>query len=130
VSDPSLLPMSGATSPAPRPGGAATGDVMRIDDGYLYFRGRLSDFLVVRGEKVSLSTIRRATNAIPGVVSCSLHVEPAAGAEVNIDLRVVLSRQDPAAERRFRRQLNASLLPSERPRSIVFVPPDPAMLPK
>jgi len=129
-SDTNLLRKIGAGRSGPRPGLVATGDVMRIDDGYLYFRGRLSDFLVVRGEKVSLSTIRRAANAIPGVLSCSLHVEPAAGAEVNIDLRVVMSRQDPVAEHRFRRQLNASLLPSERPRSIVFAPPDPAMLPK
>lgn len=129
-SDTNQLRKIGASRQAPRPGLVATGDVMRIDDGYLYFRGRLSDFLVVRGEKISLSTIRRAAYAIPGVVSCSLQVEPAGHGEVTIDLRVAMSRHDPAAEHRFRRQLNANLLPSERPRSIRFGPPDPATLPK
>jgi long-chain acyl-CoA synthetase len=129
-SDTNQLRKIGAGRTVPRPGLVATGDVMRVDDGYLYFLGRLSDFLVVRGEKVSLSTIRRTAHAIPGVVSCRLLVEPAGDGEVNIDLQVAMSSQDPAAEHRFRRQLNANLLPSERPRSIRFAPPDAARLPK
>jgi acyl-CoA synthetase (AMP-forming)/AMP-acid ligase II len=128
-SDTNRLRTIGATRAAPRPGLVATGDVMRIEDRYLYFRGRLSEFLVVRGEKVSLSAIRRAAHAIPGVVHATPHVERD-GAEVNIDLRVVMTPGDPAAQRLFRRRLNASLLPSERPRSIAFVPPDSAILPK
>jgi acyl-coenzyme A synthetase/AMP-(fatty) acid ligase len=130
-SDTVQLRKIGAGRPAPRPGVIATGDLFRAgDDGYLYFRGRLSDFVVVRGEKVSLSAIRQAAQAIPGVLTGVPVVGPDELGESRVDLHIVMARLDPAAERRVRRELNSHLLPSERPRTIVFTTSDPAVFRK
>lgn len=124
-SDTALIRKIGAARPAPRPGVVATGDLFHIDDdGYLYFRGRLSDFVIVRGEKVSLSAVRQAAHAIPGVLTCTPAVETTEDGEVHVDLHLAVAHRDPATEREVRRRLNSSLLPSERPRHIVFAGPD------
>lgn len=94
------------------PGVVATGDAFRIDpSGYLYFRGRLSDFAVVRGEKVSLAGIRQFVQSLPGVVRCA--ATAARGDHVALDVQV---DGDPAcAEPAVRAAVMAFLLPAERP---------------
>jgi acyl-CoA synthetase (AMP-forming)/AMP-acid ligase II len=48
----------------------ATGDSFDQDqDGYLYYRGRLSDFISRKGEKISLAAVRRMAAELPSVVS-------------------------------------------------------------
>ena len=39
------------------------------EDGYLFFKGRLSDFISRKGEKISLATVRRLASGLPHVVS-------------------------------------------------------------
>ncbi|MFF2655450.1 class I adenylate-forming enzyme family protein [Streptomyces sp. NPDC058045] len=106
-------------------GGAAsgrisTGDLFDIDDdGYLYFKGRTSDFLVIRGDKVSLPSVRRIAGSIPGVVRASTRVYEEERGDVRFDLDVHVHGPDAVDPDWIRKQLHAQLLRSERPRRIV-----------
>jgi acyl-CoA synthetase (AMP-forming)/AMP-acid ligase II len=69
----------------------ATGDAFEIDeDGNLYFKGRLSDFISRKGEKISLATVRRLTSGIPHVVKAKTHVlkHPDGGEDFDLELCV------------------------------------------
>jgi acyl-CoA synthetase (AMP-forming)/AMP-acid ligase II len=53
----------------------ATGDAFEIDgDGYLFFKGRLSDFISRKGEKISLAAVRRLASGLPHVVKAGTKV--------------------------------------------------------
>ncbi|QMU78298.1 acyl--CoA ligase [Streptacidiphilus sp. PB12-B1b] len=101
------------------PGRIATGDLFRIDaDGYLFFRGRVSDFAVVRGEKISLAGLRQAVHAIEGVVSCVPKLSAQPDGQQVLDLEVAVADLGRDTGQRIRRALNSVLLPAERPRHI------------
>ncbi|MFG2225081.1 class I adenylate-forming enzyme family protein [Streptomyces sp. NPDC048644] len=102
----------------------ATGDAFSLDDGYLTFHGRLSDFVVLRGEKVSLNTVRQAAHAIPGVVHCVPKVVDEGGAQV-LDVHLSVTDPFPGGEKTVRRLLNSQLLPAERPRAVFISAADP-----
>ncbi|MGG2464312.1 class I adenylate-forming enzyme family protein [Streptomyces sp. RGM 3693] len=102
----------------------ATGDAFSIDDGYLTFHGRLSDFVVLRGEKVSLNTVRQAAHAIPGVVHCVPEVVNEGGTQV-LDVHLSVTDSLPGGEKAVRRLLNSQLLPAERPRAVFLSAADP-----
>ncbi|MFE4016044.1 class I adenylate-forming enzyme family protein [Streptomyces sp. NPDC059101] len=102
----------------------ATGDAFSIDDGYLTFHGRLSDFVVLRGEKVSLHTVRQAAHAIPGVVRCVPRVVNEDGTQV-LDVHLSVTDSLPGGEKTVRRLLNSQLLPAERPRAVFLSTADP-----
>ncbi|MFD7102725.1 class I adenylate-forming enzyme family protein [Streptomyces celluloflavus] len=102
----------------------ATGDAFSIDDGYLTFHGRLSDFVVLRGEKVSLNTVRQAAHAIPGVVHCVPKVVDEGGTQV-LDVHLSVTDSLPGGEKAVRRLLNSQLLPAERPRAVFISAADP-----
>ena len=115
------------------PGTIATGDLFEIDEaGYLYFQGRISDFVVLRGEKVSLFAVRQFVQGLPGVARCATVVSTDADGNAHYDLQVQVtgvedSTEDmAAAERRIRHEANTFLLPGERPRDIVVETGDPA----
>jgi acyl-coenzyme A synthetase/AMP-(fatty) acid ligase len=104
----------------------ATGDVFRLDeDGYLYYRGRLSDFVVIRGDKVSLSSVRQAAHALPGVVRCVTKVGVGEDGEAFVDVEVAVTDPEPEAAHRIRRALSSFLLPGERPRTVTVTTADP-----
>jgi len=111
-----------------RPGVIATGDLFRIDaDGYLYFAGRLSDFVVVRGEKVCLQSVRQLVQAMDGILRCATTVRTDAAGETGYDLTVQVAPELAAAEqarRGIRRAVFASLLPAERPKNLLIEPAD------
>jgi long-chain acyl-CoA synthetase len=101
------------------PGVIATRDLFRIDDaGYLYFEGRLSDFVVVRGEKVSLSAVRQFVQTLPGIIRCASKIEVDAAGETHFDLDVYVTDDTSEAEHRVRRAVGSFFLPGERPRHI------------
>ncbi|MFJ9613963.1 class I adenylate-forming enzyme family protein [Streptomyces noursei] len=102
----------------------ATGDAFSIDEGYLTFHGRLSDFVVLRGEKVSLHTVRQAAHAIPGVVHCLPKVVNEGGTQV-LDVHLSVTDSLPGGEKAVRRLLNSQLLPAERPRAVFISAADP-----
>lgn len=106
-------------SPLDEQGRLATGDLGYIDDdGYLFLRGRLSDFVLVRGEKVSLASVKQAAESLDGVVRAVPKVKHASdSALLELDLYVDNERMlgDTAT---MRRQLSTVLLFSERPSEI------------
>jgi long-chain acyl-CoA synthetase len=75
----------------------ATGDAFEQDGaGYLYFKGRLCDFINRKGEKVSLAAVRRIAAQLPSVVSArTLVIKGEDGAEdFDLELRVDASMKD------------------------------------
>jgi acyl-CoA synthetase (AMP-forming)/AMP-acid ligase II len=49
-----------------------TGDLAAMDaDGYLWIRGRASDFIKIRGYRVSLAEVEAKVAAVPGVSECA-----------------------------------------------------------
>jgi long-chain acyl-CoA synthetase len=93
-----------------RPAVLATQDVFRIEDGYLYFQGRLSDWVTVRGEKVSLTSVRRVAGLLPGAVTAQT-----VRANDGYDLHIGFSG-DPPSEAEARAALRVRLRPGELPR--------------
>ncbi len=113
------------------PGVIATGDVFHIDDdGYLYHRGRLSDFVMIRGEKISLSSVRQAVHALPGVERCVTRVRTDDDGTAFVDMEVAVSDPSPDAAHRIRRALGSFLLPGERPRTLTVTAADPQVFHK
>ena len=46
-----------------------TGDIFEIDsEGYLFYKARISDFIVREADKVCLAAIRRVASHLPGVI--------------------------------------------------------------
>ncbi|MFI9782973.1 class I adenylate-forming enzyme family protein [Kitasatospora sp. NPDC051984] len=109
--------------PLLEPGLIATGDLFRLDDaGYLHYRGRLSDFVVVRGEKVSLFTIRQAAQSIPGVARAVPKVTRGDDGEPRIELEVHVSEPVLVTEAILHDALRQLLLRSEQPAQVSVVP--------
>ncbi|GAA3841052.1 class I adenylate-forming enzyme family protein [Sphaerisporangium flaviroseum] len=114
-----------------RPGLIATGDRFHIDDdGYLYFRGRLSDFVMIRGEKVSLVSVRQAVQSLPQVAHCTPRVGHDEDGAVALDLEIVPTDPRPDIEESIRGALRTMLLPAERPRRILITDPDSLLFQK
>ncbi|RBQ15297.1 long-chain fatty acid--CoA ligase [Spongiactinospora rosea] len=100
----------------------ATGDLFEIDgDGYHYYRGRLSDSLVVNDEKVWLPSVRELAAAIPGVLRATTRVYRNDD-EPRYDLDLYVDRPDPAQAAEIERTLRRLLLRAERPSRIVLHP--------
>ena len=99
----------------------ATGDLFDQDqDDYLYFRGRLSDFITRRGEKISLAAVRRLASELPHVVSAKTLVFIQQNGIENYDLELHVEEsavtQDYQAE--TSNLLHTLLRRSEMPRII------------
>ncbi|MER5206209.1 class I adenylate-forming enzyme family protein [Streptomyces sp. NPDC002825] len=97
----------------------ATGDLGRVDeDGYLYLTGRLSDFVEVRGEKVSLASLRSVATSLPEVVAAT------AAYHADEDLLAlglhVRGTSEDIDEAGLRRRLFSLLSPHERPGRLTF----------
>lgn len=67
-----------------------TGDMGEIDaDGYLYFKGRLKDYIRRRGENISAFEIERVVNLHPGVLESAAVGVPSTFSEEEVKLCVV-----------------------------------------
>lgn len=99
----------------------ATGDLFSLDDeGYLYCHGRRTEFLTSRGSKVSLPSVRRIANTVPGVVNSVTRPYVDADGETVFELDLYLTDPDTAPD--TRRALLRQLLPVERPSRIRVLP--------
>jgi acyl-CoA synthetase (AMP-forming)/AMP-acid ligase II len=99
------------------PGVVATGDRFAVDaDGYLYFQGRLSDFVVLNGEKVSLASVRQLASSVPGVVRAANRAHPGEDGRGGYDLELFVDRPELADQ--IRRTVAGLLLRAERPHRI------------
>jgi acyl-CoA synthetase (AMP-forming)/AMP-acid ligase II len=112
---------SGDTKGFTGEGQIATGDLFSLDDeGYLYCHGRRTEFLTSRGSKVSLPSVRRIADTVPGVVNSVTrpYVDDDGETVFQLDLYVM----DTSAEQDTRRALLSQLLPVERPSRIRLLP--------
>jgi acyl-CoA synthetase (AMP-forming)/AMP-acid ligase II len=95
----------------------ATGDVFtRDDEGYLYFRGRMSDYIVRHGEKVCLAAVRRVAMGFANVVRATT---PVSRHEYGEDFDLVLDVA--GAEEDYHVLLRGWLKKSEMPREVRVV---------
>jgi acyl-coenzyme A synthetase/AMP-(fatty) acid ligase len=103
----------------------ATGDAFELDkDGYLYFMGRLSDFISRKGEKISLAAVRRLATQLPHVVSAKTYIfKHGDGTEdFDLELRINASAYAPHQESDIRGLLCDRLRRAEMPRAIRVEP--------
>ncbi len=109
------------------PGVLATGDLFTQDDeGYLFFQGRLAEYILRGGEKVALATIRRLATLIPGVVAARTRVEPREdGHDFDLTL-IVADGPDLRTPTQYRALLARTVRRGELPRAIDVVVDQPA----
>ncbi len=107
-------------------GALATGDVFEQDAaGYLYHRGRLSEYILREGEKICLAAVRRVATALPGVVSARTTVTRRDhGEDFDLTLVVAPSPETPGPEG-YRAYLGRALRRGELPRSVEVRSADP-----
>jgi acyl-CoA synthetase (AMP-forming)/AMP-acid ligase II len=100
----------------------ATGDIFRIDAGYLYFQGRRSDFVMINGSKVPLASIRRIAAACPGVLAVKTKVlgvaQPLAEPPTGYELSLVINSNTERVRADLQSRLRSWLRPNELPRQI------------
>jgi acyl-CoA synthetase (AMP-forming)/AMP-acid ligase II len=100
------------------PQSIATGDAFEEDaEGYLYFKGRLGDYISRKGEKISLAAVRRLVSQLPHVVSAKTMVvgHRENGEDFDLELRMDGSMELPEDPREMLRGL---LRRTEMPRNI------------
>jgi long-chain acyl-CoA synthetase len=109
-----------------RPDGAiATGDAFEQDaDGYLHFRGRLSDFIVRRGEKICLTAVRRVAAELPHVRRATTQVVTRDDGSLDFDLTLATARSHHPGVEEYRALLGRLCCRSELPRCIHVVHDD------
>lgn len=97
----------------------ATGDVFETDSaGYLYYKSRLSEYILRGGEKVSLATVRRVATSLPDVVGAKVKLSPRDDGQ-DFDLLLVVNEAGLArGVDHYRAQIGRSLRRAEHPRSI------------
>jgi acyl-CoA synthetase (AMP-forming)/AMP-acid ligase II len=103
----------------------ATGDAFDQDkEGYLYFMGRLSDFISRKGEKISLAAVRRLAAGLPHVVSAKTHIiKHGDGTEdYDLELRVDAIAHAQQETSKMRGLLSGLLQRAEMPRDLHIEP--------
>jgi acyl-CoA synthetase (AMP-forming)/AMP-acid ligase II len=104
-----------------------TGDVFTQDEeGYLFYKGRLTEYILRGGEKVSLATVRRLATQLPGVLAARTKVEPTGDGE-DFDLTLVVTDAPslPGPDQ-YRTLLARSVRRGELPHAIHVVVDQPA----
>jgi len=99
-----------------------TGDLFKQDeDGYLYFQGRLGDFIVRHGEKVCLAAVRRVAAALPGVQGVKARVA-AEERESEFELLLAVDDVERRSKDEYHDTMRRYLRRAEMPREIHLVP--------
>jgi crotonobetaine/carnitine-CoA ligase len=112
-----------ATGRAFRGGAFHTGDLGSRDaDGNLYFHGRMTDSVRVKGENVSAFEVEHVAAQHPDVEDCAMIGVAADIGEQDIKLFVKLRDGATLAPEQFSAWLAARLAPYQQPRYIVVVP--------
>lgn len=76
-----------------------SGDLGRIEGGYLYFSDRAKDYMRARGENVSSFELERVFAGHPAIQECAVHATSAQTGEDEIKLTVVLRKEATLSER-------------------------------
>ena len=105
------------------PGLLATGDAFEQDpEGYLYYRGRLSDFIARGDDKVCLATVRRLAGQLPHVRRAKTQLICNQDGSTDFRLLLVAAPCCPLTEADYQARLARLLRRSELPAQIVVVP--------
>jgi crotonobetaine/carnitine-CoA ligase len=111
-----------ATSKSLRDGAFCTGDVGSWDAlGNMYFHGRLSDSVRVRGENVAAAEVEEVVRTHPAIEDCAMIGVAAEIGEAEIKLFVALKRDAHLAAHELSEWLALRLARFQRPRYIAIV---------
>jgi acyl-CoA synthetase (AMP-forming)/AMP-acid ligase II len=105
----------------------ATGDAFRQDEeGYLYYMGRLNDFISRKGEKISLAAVRRVAAQLPNILSAKtlVNAHQDGSQDFDLELRIAMNELYPGAHEDVRKQLGRFLRRTEMPRNLHLEPAD------
>ncbi|WP_024802759.1 class I adenylate-forming enzyme family protein [Nocardia sp. BMG51109] len=103
--------------------GIHTGDLFSMDpDGYLYCHGRLPKYVVIRGEKVCLSSVAGIAERQPGITAARAWAHQDDSGETEFTLDVYLDETATVREQDIHRRLGEQLLRAERPARIRLHP--------
>jgi acyl-coenzyme A synthetase/AMP-(fatty) acid ligase len=104
------------------PGVLATGDVFEQDEeGYLFYKRRLSEYILRGGEKVCVATVRRLATRLPGVVTARTRLRRTDDGE-DYDLALVVAGPGPhQGPEHYRALLAKSVRRAELPQTIQVV---------
>jgi crotonobetaine/carnitine-CoA ligase len=106
-----------------------TGDMGELDEeGYLYFRGRLKDYIRRRGENISAFEIERVVNLHPAVLESAAVGVPSKLSEEEVKLCVVLKSEQEVAPEDLWRYCKKNLPAFMVPRYICILPEFPRTL--
>lgn len=107
------------------PATVATGDRFDMDeDGYLFFRGRTTDFIVRRGDKLCLASIREAATQLPHVLRAKTSIVEGPDGECDYDIVLSVQSSSPPSVEAYRTALRRILCRSEMPRELSVLPED------
>ena len=111
-----------ATAAAWREGAFLTGDLASWDtQGNLYFHGRMTDSVRVRGENVAAAEVEDVARKHPAIEDCAMIGVAAEVGEGDIKLFVALRRGAKLSASELSAWLSRSLAPYQRPRYIAFI---------
>jgi acyl-CoA synthetase (AMP-forming)/AMP-acid ligase II len=101
------------------PGVLASGDVFEQDEeGYLFYKRRLSEYILRGGEKVCVATVRRLATKLPGVVTARTRLRKTEDGE-DYDLALVVTGPGPhEGPEHYQRLLAKSVRRAELPQKI------------
>ncbi|MDN7672258.1 class I adenylate-forming enzyme family protein [Burkholderia oklahomensis] len=107
-----------------------TGDIFEIDDeGYLFFKHRKTDFVVLNDEKVNLAAIRQHCRSLPGVLTCKTRPLKRGDAVEGYQLEIVVDDRlvDQAGADDVKAQILKGLKHYERPAALTVTHVDRAV---
>ncbi|MFZ2314885.1 MAG: class I adenylate-forming enzyme family protein [Gammaproteobacteria bacterium] len=96
-----------------------TGDIFTIDDdGYLYYKNRISDFVVLNGEKVNLAEIKKIAATKFRALSAKVNLIKSSDGLVGYDLDIIVQKDFDKNIEDTKRDIRSGLKIFERPRNI------------
>jgi carnitine-CoA ligase len=111
-----------ATATSWREGAFLTGDLASWDaQGNLYFHGRMTDSVRVRGENVAAAEVESVARTHPAIEDCAMIGVAAEVGEADIKLFVALRRGAKLSAPELSAWLSRNLAPYQRPRYIAFI---------
>ena len=90
-------------------------------EGYLFFKGRLSDFIVRKGDKICLAGVRRIAAQLPHVLRAKTRLVRNNNGNDNYELVLVVNGLNNAEEKEYRAQLRTMLCRYEMPARITVI---------
>lgn len=96
-----------------------TGDIFSIDDdGYLFYKNRISDFIILKGEKINLADIRNHASKKCNAISTKINLIKEGEDLVGYDLDIIVANNFSGVLDQLHRDINNDLKLFERPKRI------------